>query len=171
MKKFPSWVSRVLRVFRGSRSAEHVETREQWARDNQENVEILVFSVTLCLLKPSKKVTANEGLGPNVPMLGFCRNSSEFFLYIAEICISKHAKSCDGRSYREWPSNQIVLSIFRKFLVKPLFALMQNIAGRSPLVKQCFVTWPNNQTLLVKQIFNVWSTMFDRLARAWDDFF
>ncbi len=47
----------------------------------------------------------------------------------------------------------------------PASALAMNLLFRN-VGQQCFWTWPNNQTLFVKRIQNVWLIVFDRLARA-----
>ncbi len=44
--------------------------------------------------------------------------------------------------------------------------VVRNIAKQALPIKQCFATWPNGQTLFVKQISNFWRTMFHRLATA-----
>ncbi len=46
------------------------------------------------------------------------------------------------------------------------FEFFKNIAKEIWLVKKCFMTWPNIQTLFDNPIANVSQTIFDHLARA-----
>ncbi len=65
----------------------------------------------------------------------------------------------------------IVLPHHKTFLNKQILpsasrnvfeVFFQNIDKQVFRVKQCSATWPNNQTLFVKQTSNVWPTIFDR---------
>ncbi len=75
-------------------------------------------------------------------------------------CLSLHMNfACQAKCFTVWPRPKAL-----PLKAKNVFEIFKNNAKQNSAFKQCFVMWPNVQTLLHKQISNVLQTMFDCLS-------